>query len=260
MRLLIFQADAFTHELYGGNPAAVIPLDEWLPDKTMQSIALENNLSETAFIVRTGKNFHIRWFTPTTEVKLCGHATLASAHIIWKHLVDTTDTLLFNSKSGILTVTKEGDWYTLDFPTDRIEQTETPDVIIQSLGLTPVETWKGREDYLVLVDNQEVVQNLLPDFKTLASLQSRGVIVTSPGKEVDFVSRCFFPAFGIDEDPVTGSAHTTLTPFWAKRLGKTELTARQISARGGFLKCRLHGERTMISGQAVTYMEGIIMI
>lgn len=256
----MFQADAFTDKVFGGNPAAVIPLDSWLPDETLQAIALENNLSETAFFIQTDNGFHIRWFTPATEVDLCGHATLATAHILWSELAYNGDEISFLSRSGHLGVSKDGNWYTLNFPTDNIEQIETPELILQSLELTPLETWKGREDYLVLVDHQPVVENLKPDFRTMARLKSRGILVTAPGADVDFVSRCFFPAFGIDEDPVTGSAHTTLTPFWAKKLNKTELAARQISARGGFLKCRLQGDRTAISGQAVTYLEGVIVV
>jgi PhzF family phenazine biosynthesis protein len=260
MKLNIFQADAFTGELFAGNPAAVVPLEKWLPDNILQNIAKENNLSETAFFIKNEKGYHIRWFTPACEVDLCGHATVATAHVLWQHLGFNQKELFFNSRSGVLGVKKDAGWYTLDFPTDHIARIDAPETIVKCLGLKPLETWQGREDYLVLVENQQVVENLAPAFQTMGQLKSRGVIVTAEGRDVDFVSRCFFPAFGIDEDPATGSAHTTLTPFWAKRLGKTMLTARQISPRGGFFKCEFHGDRTAISGQAVTYMEGTISI
>lgn len=262
MQLKIYQADAFTGQLFGGNPAAVIPLDHWLPDETLQNIAIENNLSETAFFVKNkqGKGYQLRWFTPACEVDLCGHATIATAHVLWEHLDYEGDEIIFDSHRGKLGVKRDGDWYTLDFPTDKITKIETPEVIAKALGVRILECWKGLEDYLVLVENESVVANLQPDFKALAQLKSRGVIVTAGGSGVDFISRCFFPAFGIDEDPVTGSAHTTLVPFWSKKLEKTVMTARQISQRGGFLKCHLLGKRTAISGQAVTYLEGVIVI
>lgn len=260
MKFSIYQVDAFTGQLFGGNPAAVVPLEKWLPDETLQAIAAENNLSETAFFTKNSNGYHIRWFTPACEVDLCGHATVAAAHVLWQHLEYTGHEISFQSRSGLLGVRNTDGWYVLDFPTDRIEQVETPDIILQALDFTPLEVWAGREDYLVLVENRKMVESASPDFKTLSRLKSRGIIITSEGEEEDFVSRCFFPAFGIDEDPVTGSAHTTLTPFWARRLNKTDLIARQISKRGGYLKCRHEGERTLISGQAVTYLEGKIQI
>ncbi len=260
MTLDIFQVDAFTHQLFGGNPAAIVPLENWLPDETLQNIAAENNLAETAFFTKNKENYHLRWFTPVTEVDLCGHATLATAHVLWQHLDFGGNEIAFQTRSGILKVKQDGGYYTMDFPTDNIEKTEAPELVVRSLGIEPIETWKGREDYLVLLENQAVVENLKPDFRTLSQLKARGVIATAKGGDVDFVSRCFFPYFGIDEDPVTGSAHTTLTPFWAKRLGKNELSARQISKRGGFLKCHLKGDRTEICGQAVTYLKGSIEV
>lgn len=260
MNLPIYQVDAFTDRLFGGNPAAVIPLDKWLSDEILQAVAVENNLSETAFFTQDSNGYHIRWFTPACEVDLCGHATVATAHVLWQHLGYGEQEISFHSRSGMLGVKKEGNWYTLDFPTDEIRRIETPEIILQALDFTPAEVWVGREDYLVLVDNQKMVEEIRPDFKILSRLKSRGIIVTAEGDDADFVSRCFFPAFGIDEDPVTGSAHTTLTPFWAKRLNKPDFIARQVSARGGYLKCRLQGERTIISGQAVTYLEGKITI
>ena len=260
MQLQIFQVDAFTDRLFGGNPAAVVPLQNWLPDSVLQAIAAENNLAETAYFINNDNGFHLRWFTPAIEVMLCGHATLATAHVLCQHLGFAGDELVFDSLSGKLSVKKDSNFYTLNFPTDNLEQVETPDLLFQALEIDPVEVFRGREDYLVVVENQAVVENVKPDFRLLAQLGGRGVIVTAPGNEVDFVSRCFFPCAGIDEDPVTGSAHTTLTPYWTKRLGKNELTARQISKRGGALKCHLKGDRTEISGNAVTYLIGEISI
>lgn len=260
INLPIYQVDAFTDQLFRGNPAAVVPLDAWLPDETMQQIAAENNLSETAFFLKTEAGFHIRWFTPATEVDLCGHATVATAHVLWEHLAYGLDEISFQSRCGVLGVKKEEDWYILDFPTDKIAPAELSESVIKAFGIQPLEIWKGREDYVLLAENQSVVESLAPDFSSLAHVKARGFIVTAPGLDVDFVSRCFFPAFGIDEDPVTGSAHTTLAPFWSKKLGKTDLTARQISRRGGLLKLQLQGERTFISGQAKTFLEGKIFI
>jgi predicted PhzF superfamily epimerase YddE/YHI9 len=260
MRLPIYQVDAFTDCLFGGNPAAIVPLETWLPDELLQEIASENNLSETAYFVRLKEGFHLRWFTPACEVDLCGHATLATAHVLWRHLRYDGNTVRFCSRSGWLGVGREADFYVLDFPTDELEKVRTPGIVAQALECTPAETLKGREDYLVILKNESMVENLAPDYKLLATLKTRGIIATAPGVEVDFVSRCFYPSFGINEDPVTGSAHTTLTPYWAGRLGKTELTARQISRRGGFLKCRLSGDRTFIMGKAVTYLIGQIEV
>ncbi len=260
MKFFIYQVDAFTDKVFRGNPAAVVPLEDWLPDEMLQQIAAENNLSETAFFLKNEAGFHLRWFTPAAEVDLCGHATVATAHVLWEHLDYGLDEIAFHSRSGILGVKKQGNWYVLDFPTDKIAQVELPEAVQHALGIHPLEVWKGREDYLVLVDNQTIVENIDPDFRQLGKLKARGFIITAAGKDVDFVSRCFFPAFGVDEDPVTGSAHTTLSPFWAKKLGKPELIARQISKRGGYLKCLLQGDRTIISGQAKTYLEGTIEI
>ena len=260
MNLKIYQVDAFTHQRFGGNPAAVVPLQEWLPDEVLQNIAVENNLSETAFFIQNNGHFDLRWFTPATEVQLCGHATLATAHVLWDEMGFDKEEITFQSLSGKLGVGKSGGFYTLDFPTDNLTAADLPKAIREGLGATVLETFKGREDYLVLLGSQEEVEQLQPDFKTLAQLKARGVIATAKGRGVDFVSRCFFPYFGIDEDPVTGSAHTTLAPFWAKKLGKDQMTAKQISKREGFLKIKLNGERTHISGQAVTYMKGEIFV
>jgi len=260
MKLKIYQVDAFTSKIFGGNPAAVCPLTEWLPDNLMQKIALENNLSETAFFVPNGEGYHLRWFTPTTEVDLCGHATLATGHVLFEHLGFEGNTINFQSRSGILGIKKVRGNYVLDFPCDELKKVEPPKYILDALGYEPKSCYLGREDYLVEVENQEVVANTNPDFGILKKLNARGILVTAPGSDVDFVSRCFFPAFGIGEDPATGSAHTTLTPFWAKKLGKAELSAKQISARGGQLICKLIGDRVEIGGKAVTYLTGEISL
>ncbi len=260
MNLDIYQVDAFSGKCFGGNPAAVIPLNEWLPDATLQKIASENNLSETAFFIQKNGHFDLRWFTPVFEVDLCGHATLATAHVLWQELGFEKDSIKFQSKSGELGVKRDDRLYVLDFPTDRLEKTEVPDIIKASLNVNILEIYKGREDYLLLLESQSVLESLKPNFNKLAELKTRGVIATSTGSDVDFVSRCFFPYFGIDEDPVTGSAHTTLAPFWSEKLGKTTMTARQISPRGGFLKIESKGERTAIAGEAVTYLKGKVFI
>lgn len=260
MKLPIFQADAFAAGLFKGNPAAVVPLTEWLSDELMQQIAMENNLSETAFFIPEGDHFHIRWFTPKAEVKLCGHATLATAHILFNELNFKGDLLEFTSLSGILTVKKVEDKLQLDFPADFAQEVEPIDTFTEAFGTKPLQTWKGRTDYLLLFDSEEIIQNLQPNIQLLLSTNARGIMVTAKGNEVDFVSRFFAPAVGVNEDPVTGSAHTTLIPFWANKLDKTELTALQLSARGGQLWCTLSGDRVYIAGKAVTYLRGEIEI
>lgn len=255
----IFQIDAFSSELFGGNPAAVVPLESWLPDQTMQLIARENNLAETAFFVPLGgpDQWHIRWFTPATEVQLCGHATLATAFVLFNCLkTSQSDTVSFQSLSGWLHVRRDGDWLTLDFPTDHLKLAELPEAARRGLHILPKKVLLGREDYLCVYESESEVLALAPDFRALKTVRARGFICTAPSEQSDFVSRCFFPAFGIDEDPATGSAHTTLTPFWAEKLGKTTLTAIQASERRGFLRCTLNGDRVLISGQAVLYLEG----
>lgn len=260
MKLKIYQVDAFTSTLFKGNPAAVCPLEEWLPDDLLQAIALENNLSETAFFIPNGSAFDLRWFTPATEVDLCGHATLATAHVLYHHLDYPFPTINFNSRCGPLSVEANENLYTLNFPTDKIEKVTIPSSLEKALPVSILEVWKGRDDYLVILETEEELQSLKPDFRLLAQLGGRGFLVSAPGKEVDFVSRCFFPNAGIDEDPVTGSAHTSLTPYWGHRLGKKELEARQISARGGSLSCRWLGDRVAITGKGVTFLEGQIHI
>jgi PhzF family phenazine biosynthesis protein len=260
MTIKLYQVDAFTDKVFGGNPAAVCPLDSWPDDRMMQQIALENNLSETAFFVPEGTGYRIRWFTPTVEVDLCGHATLATAHVLWNHLDHPADEIKFQSRSGLLTVRREEDLITLDFPADRIEKVEAPAALLQAFSHRPAECYRGKSDYLAVFDREEVVRLLAPDFFLLSKVSARGVIVTSPGSRHDFVSRFFGPQSGVNEDPVTGSAHTTLAVYWAGRLGRNEFSAAQVSARGGLLAVKLEGERVLISGRAVTYLEGQIIL
>lgn len=257
--LKIYQIDAFAEKAFTGNPAAVCPLEEWLPDELMQKIAMENNLAETAFYIPEGDGFHLRWFTPAVEVDLCGHATLATAHVLFEHLNYTQKVINFQTRSGLLQVEKKGEILKMNFPVTPFEKTETPQDLIEGLGIQPLETYKS-DDYLLVVESEEIVQNLQPNLLKVAEVEARGVMVTAPGKEVDFISRFFAPQSGINEDPVTGSAHTVLIPYWAKKLGKTELTARQISPRGGNLFCTLVGDRVEISGKAITYLIGEIFV
>jgi PhzF family phenazine biosynthesis protein len=258
MNLPVYIVDAFTDKLFGGNPAAICPLHEWLPDKLMQSLATENNLSETAFLIEEDDHYRIRWFTPAKEVKLCGHATLASAHIFYTELNHTKSEIWFESLSGLLKVSRKSqNRYTLNFPANPPEESNAiPDGIFEGLGIDEGTVFKTSFDYMVLVSNKRVIENLNPDFPTLAKVKARGVIVTARGSETDFVSRCFYPQSGINEDPVTGSAHTIMVPYWAKQLGKTTLTAVQLSKRRGYLDCELQNDRVLMSGNAITYLKG----
>ncbi len=260
MRLPLYQVDAFTGHLFKGNPAAVCPLDAWLPDGLLQSIAAENNLSETAFYVRTGDRYHLRWFTPAVEVDLCGHATLASAHVILgiRREIDAPR-VVFSTRSGELAVERDGDLYALDFPARPPEPCEPHPLLREALGAPPQAILAAR-DYLCVYGSQEELAAIAPDMQKLAAVDKFAVIVTAPGRDCDFVSRFFAPAKGIPEDPVTGSAHCTLIPYWAARLGKDKLFARQISLRGGELWCENRGKRVRIAGHAVTYMEAVIGI
>jgi PhzF family phenazine biosynthesis protein len=260
MNLKIYQLDAFTDKVFGGNPAAVVPLTEWLSDELMQKIALENNLAETAFYVLEGDKYHIRWFTPTVEVDLCGHATLATAYQIFHYENYPQSIIEFNSRSGILKVEKQGDLLELDFPMDKLTPSETPQALIDSLGMTPRETYKGLTDYMLIFDSEAQIKAFEPDFRKMTEVDCRGIIVTARGIEVDFVSRFFGPNSGGDEDPVTGSAHTSMTPYWAKVLNKTTLSAKQISSRGGELQCTLVGDRVKIAGKVAPYLIGEIII
>lgn len=261
MKLKIYQIDAFTNKVFGGNPAAVCVLVSWIDEKIMQQIAAENNLAETAFIVKKNDLYEIRWFTPKVEVNLCGHATLATAHVLFNYYEINKKQLKFHSHlSGNLSVSKEKELLTLNFPTDTITQIETPPVLIDALGKKPIESWKGKTDFMLVYNNQEAIESFMPNFQLLESIGGRGVIVTAKGNEVDFVSRFFGPQVGINEDPVTGSAHTTLIPYWSNVLGKTTLTAQQLSERKGNLFCEFKGDSVLIAGNAVTYLIGEIEI
>ena len=261
MHLDIYQIDAFTDKLFGGNPAAVCPLISWLSEEEMQNIAMENNLAETAFAVPVAEGYEIRWFTPETEVALCGHATLATAHVLFTTRDRDESHLRFQSRQrGMLEVSKSEDWLVLDFPSDPIEAIEMPQGLVSALGGTPRSCWKGLTDYMVVYDTEAEIRALNPNYHLLNEIPVRGVIATAPGREYDFVSRFFAPNCGVPEDPVTGSAHTTLTPYWAQKLGRTKLKAAQISPRGGILKCELQGDRVKIAGKAVTYMKAEVYL
>jgi PhzF family phenazine biosynthesis protein len=261
MKINIFQIDAFTDKVFCGNPAAVCVLDKWIDENTMRKIAAENNLAETAFVVTKDNDFEIRWFTPTIEVDLCGHATLAAAYVLYKYYNYKSDKINFHSRtSGLLSVKRKNDFLTLNFPTDIYKKTDTPKVLMEAFKLVPTETYKGKTDYLLIFTSQEDIENLIPDLNLVKTVRARGVIVSAPGRETDFVSRFFAPQVGVNEDPVTGSAHTTLTPFWAKKLDKNILTAKQLSKRQGDLKCEYLKDRVEITGKAVTYLTGEIVI
>lgn len=261
MRQKIYQVDAFTSKLFGGNPAAVCIMDKWLSDETMQQIASENRLSETAFSVLENGKYTIRWFTPDLEVELCGHATLATAHVLFEHLAYNKQVIEFNSPhSGALMVENTEEGLVLDFPADTVEEIRIPYDVVKTLHASPVKAFRGKTDFMFVFAGRSEVEKMKPNFKLLAEMGGRGVIVTAPGVDVDFVSRFFAPQTGIDEDPVTGSAHTTLTPFWSATLGRKKLRALQVSARGGELICEDLGERVKIAGKAVTYMVGELFI
>ncbi|HBC56765.1 MAG TPA: isomerase [Gammaproteobacteria bacterium] len=259
MKLSIYQVDAFAEKQFEGNPAAVIPLEKWLPDSVMQAIAEENNLAETAFFVPSKSGYHIRWFTPNKEVKLCGHATLASAHVLFNILGCKEEVLSFGSLSGELRVFRNGNLLTLDFPKQSPSVCSTPSELVTGLGIAPLECLK-HEDYLAVFENEDEVLGLTPNHAALSKLDLRGVIATAPSSQFDFIVRFFAPKYGIPEDPVTGSAYTQLMPYWSGRLDKSKLRAKQVSKRGGQLICELKGTRVLISGSSVTYMEGSIDI
>lgn len=253
----IYQVDAFSGAVFSGNPAAICPLDEWLPDDTLQAIATENNLSETAYFVRNGEGFHLRWFTPGCEVDLCGHATLASAYVLFHELGERGDLLRFHTKSGELRVKRNGDLFALDFPARPPAPVERNDKLLAALGGNPQEVLAAR-DYLVRYATEEEVRRLTPNLEQVAVLDRFAVIVTAPGNDCDFVSRFFAPAKGVPEDPVTGSAHCTLIPYWAQQLGKTTLHARQVGRRGGELFCKLNSDRVEIAGRGALFLRGTI--
>jgi PhzF family phenazine biosynthesis protein len=259
MSIPYYQVDAFTSHVFSGNPAGVCLLADWLPDALLQSIAAENQLAETAFIVQRDALFDLRWFTPTLEIDLCGHATLAAAHVLFRHLGCRAPSVPFQTRSGVLTVSRDEDLLTLDFPARPATACDTPRELSEGLGATPATTAKAR-DYLAVFDTEQAVRELQPNAAVLMRLDCLGIIATAPGKDCDFVSRFFAPRAGVPEDPVTGSAHCTLIPYWAQRLGRAELRARQISPRGGELICEHRGDRVSIGGRAVTYSTGFLHV
>ncbi len=260
MEIKIYQVDAFADKLFAGNPAAVCPLGSWLPDTTLQNIAMENNLAETAFYVNEPSGHRIRWFTPAIEVDLCGHATLAAAFVLFNQEGYKGNMITFNSRSGKLTVTRKGELLTLNFPVDTPAETTLPENLAKSLNIQPKKTLLGKSDYMLVFDSESQIKALSPDFGLMAKVEARGVIATAKGDHVDFVSRFFAPRAGVNEDPVTGSAHTTLIPYWTKVLGRMEMRAVQCSSRGGNLTCVLKGDRVEIGGQAKLFMIGMAFI
>jgi len=257
MKLPIYQLDVFTNNIFEGNPAGVVVLDESIDSQLMQAIASENNLPETAFINKEEDHYKIRWFTPTVEVDLCGHATMASGHVVLYLLEEDREEVTFQSAKYTLTVREEGDYLAMKLPSAGNEPAVAPDELIRGLKAKPVETYKS-DDYLVVYETPADIATMEPDFETLRKLDCRGIIVTAPGRNTDFVSRFFAPAIGINEDPVTGSAHTKLVPYWSQRLGKKELHAEQLSSRGGKMICRDLGEKVELLGNARIYLQGHI--
>lgn len=260
MRIPLYVVDAFTRKVFGGNPAAVCPLTEWLDDATMQKIAMENNLSETAFFVAEGDGYGLRWFTPSVEVPLCGHATLASAHVVFNYLDASKESATFETRSGTLVARRDGERIALDFPARRPEPVDAPEDLLAALDVRPREVLRSAVDYLAVYETEEEVRSLRPDMARLMRVESQGVIVTAPGRESDCASRYFAPRAGIPEDPVTGAAHCTLAPYWAARLGRAEIHARQVSARGGEVFCEDRGARVKLSGYAARYSEGFLYL
>ena len=260
MKIPYYQIDAFTTKVFSGNLAGVCLLEKWPEDAVLQGIAAENNLSETAYIVKSGEQYDLRWFTPEMEVDLCGHATLASAFVVFEYIDSASESISFSSKSGSLTVTRSGNLLAMDFPSRPAMICQPPDFITKALGIYPMEIRKSVRDYLAIFDSEEQVRKLQPDMQLLSKFNCLGTIVSAPGMNCDFVSRFFAPQAGIPEDPVTGSAHSTLIPYWAKRLGKRKLHALQVSRRGGELFCEEHGDRVVISGNAVMFLHGTISI
>ncbi len=260
MNLQFYQVDAFTSKLFGGNPAAVVPLEKWLDDETMQNIAMENNLSETAYFVKEGEHYHIRWMTPVAEVSLCGHATLASAYVIFNFIEKEATQIKFTSMSGELIVDREGETLSLNFPSNKPNKIEVTETIKSAFAKEPLEVLEGGNYILVVYDDEDFVRTINPDFELVKQIHPHGVIISAKGREVDFVSRMFAPNEGINEDPVTGSAHTVLVPYWSEKLGKKNFRARQVSKRIGELTCEELGSRVKISGNAVLYATGNIFL
>ncbi len=259
MRLPLYQVDAFTNRMFGGNPAAVVLLNDWLPDSTLAAIAAENNLAETAFVVTRGDVMPLRWFTPTVEVDLCGHATLAAAHVLFRHSIPSAKSVTFSTRSGNLIVTRDGELLSMDFPSRPGKPMQVTDALISALGVRPREAHLAR-DLLAVFATESEVRTFQPDFQHIASLDAFAVIISAPGDVADYVCRFFAPRQGIPEDPATGSANCTLVPYWAARLAKAELVAKQLSARGGDLRCILRGDRVLIAGRAVEYLRGEITV
>jgi len=264
-KIPFFQVDAFTDHVFGGNPAAVMPFNTWPSDAVLQAIAVENNLSETAFIVAeeasARADYRLRWFTPGGEVKLCGHATLAAAHVVFTHLSTDIKTVHFDSLSGLLSVTKDDDKMIMDFPADPLPEKAFSAHLAEAIGVTPSEAYRGERDWMLVYESQSVVEGLSPNMQVLSEETHTGFIATAKGDgDADFISRFFAPAFGINEDPVTGSAHTNMAPYWAEKLGKTNFYARQLSARGGDLWITLSGDRVQIKGQAVEVLQGVFLL
>ena len=257
MKLPLYQVDAFTNRLFRGNPAAVVLLDEWLPDATLAAIAAENNLAETAFVIPHGNVMPLRWFTPAVEVDLCGHATLAAAHVLYRDRFASATRLVFGTRSGELAVERDGELLSMDFPARPGRRIDVTDALADALGVRPREAFLAR-DLLAIVDAESQVRDLQPDLGGIAAIDAFAVIVSAAGKDVDYVYRFFAPRQGVPEDPVTGSANCTLVPYWAARLGKSELTAKQLSPRGGDLWCALRGDRVAIAGHAIEYLRGEI--
>jgi len=259
MELPLYQIDAFTTQMFGGNPAAVVLLDDWLPDHLLTAIAAENNLAETAFVVPRGDVLPLRWFTPTVEVDLCGHATLAAAHVIFRYYFPAAEQLTFNTRSGDLVVKRDGELLEMDLPSRQGKPIEITDALISALGVRPIEVSLAR-DLLAIFESESQIRDFQPNFSRIASLDAFAVIVSAPGDAVDYVYRFFAPRQGIPEDPVTGSANCTLVPYWAKRLGKSDLVAKQLSARRGDLRCTLRGDRVLMAGHTVEYLRGEITV
>lgn len=259
MKLTLYQIDAFADKCFKGNPAAICPLENWLPDELMQSIAAENNLSETAFFVPTEQGYHIRWFTPTREVDLCGHATLAAAYVVFNTAGSTGNDVTFESRSGPLSVKRNSDWLEMDFPAQPARECDIPEPIRRAFHTIPIACLRA-EDYLVVFDHEQDILAADPEPRLLKELDLRGVAITAPGDDYDFVTRFFAPRYGIEEDPVTGSAFTQLVPYWSNVLGKKRLVAKQVSRRTGEIRCEYEGDRVKIAGQAVKYMKGTIEV